>query len=56
MDDELREMVIANGDERGHQEEGARKGDACHDGDDAIMKVLFGLTTLEEALNVVQEE
>jgi len=24
--------------------------------DDAIMKVLFGLTTLEEALNVVQEE
>ncbi len=24
--------------------------------DDAIMKVLFGTTTLEEALNVVQED
>ena len=24
--------------------------------DDAIMKVLFGVTTLEEALTVVQEE
>ncbi|MBP6942182.1 MAG: Flp pilus assembly complex ATPase component TadA [Syntrophorhabdaceae bacterium] len=55
MDDELREMVIAKATSEVIKKRAHEKGMRVMR-DDAIMKVLFGLTTLEEALNVVQEE
>jgi type II secretory ATPase GspE/PulE/Tfp pilus assembly ATPase PilB-like protein len=55
IDDELRELIISKASSE------VLKKKACEKGmrvmrDDAVMKVLFGVTTLEEALTVVQEE
>ncbi len=55
MDDELRELIISRAPAEVLKKRAHEKGMRVMR-DDAIMKVLFGTTTLEEALNVVQEE
>lgn len=55
MDDELRELIISKAPSEVLKKKAHEKGMRVMR-DDAIMKVLFGTTTLEEALNVVQEE
>ncbi len=55
MDDELREMINSRAPSEVLKKKAHEKGMRVMR-DDAIMKVLFGQTTLEEALNVVQEE
>ena len=55
MDDELRELIISRAPAEVLKKRAHEKGMRVMR-DDAIMKVLFGSTTLEEALNVVQEE
>lgn len=55
MDDELRELIISKAPSEVLKKRAHEKGMRVMR-DDAIMKVLFGTTTLEEALNVVQEE
>ncbi len=55
MDDELRELINSRAPSEVLKRKAHEKGMRVMR-DDAIMKVLFGTTTLEEALNVVQEE
>ncbi len=55
MDDELRELINSKAPSEILKKKAHEKGMRLMR-DDAIMKVLFGTTTLEEALNVVQEE
>jgi len=55
MDDELRELIISKAPSEVLKKRAHEKGMRLMR-DDAVMKVLFGTTTLEEALNVVQEE
>jgi type IV pilus assembly protein PilB len=55
MDDELRELIISKAPSEVLKKKAHEKGMRVMR-DDAIMKVLFGTTTLEEALNVVQED
>ncbi|HOW54478.1 MAG TPA: ATPase, T2SS/T4P/T4SS family [Syntrophorhabdaceae bacterium] len=55
MDDELRELIISRAPSEVLKKRAHEKGMRVMR-DDAIMKVLFGTTTLEEALNVVQED
>ncbi len=55
MDDELRELINNKAPSEVLKKKAHEKGMRVMR-DDAIMKVLFGTTTLEEALNVVQEE
>ncbi len=55
MDDELREMINNRAPSEALKKKAHEKGMRVMR-DDAVMKVLFGTTTLEEALNVVQEE
>jgi len=55
MDDELRELIISKAPSEVLKKRAHEKGMRVMR-DDAIMKVLFGNTTLEEALIVVQEE
>lgn len=55
MDDELRELIVSRAPSEVLKKRAHEKGMRVMR-DDAIMKVLFGTTTLEEALNVVQEE
>jgi len=55
MDDELRELIISKAPSEVLKKRAHEKGMRVMR-DDAIMKVLFGNTTLEEALTVVQEE
>jgi len=55
MDDELRELINSKAPSEVLKKKAHEKGMRVMR-DDAIMKVLFGTTTLEEALNVVQEE
>ncbi len=55
MDDELRELINSRTPSEVLKKKAHEKGMRVMR-DDAIMKVLFGTTTLEEALNVVQEE
>jgi len=55
MDDELRELINSRAPAEVLKKKAHEKGMRVMR-DDAIMKVLFGTTTLEEALNVVQEE
>ena len=55
MDDELRELIISRAPSEVLKKKAHEKGMRVMR-DDAIMKVLFGTTTLEEALNVVQED
>ena len=55
IDDELRELINAKTPADVLKKKAREKGMRIMR-DDAIMKVLFGVTTLEEVLNVVQEE
>lgn len=55
LDDELRELINSRAPSEVLKKKAHEKGMRVMR-DDAIMKVLFGTTTLEEALNVVQEE
>ncbi len=55
IDDELRELINNKVPSEVLKKKAQQKGMRIMR-DDAIMKVLFGVTTLEEALNVVQEE
>ncbi len=55
MDDELRELINNRAPSEVLKKRAHEKGMRVMR-DDAIMKVLFGTTTLEEALNVVQED
>jgi type IV pilus assembly protein PilB len=55
IDDELRELINNKVPSEVLKKKAREKGMRIMR-DDAIMKVLFGVTTLEEALNVVQEE
>ncbi len=55
IDDELRELIIAKAPSEVLKKKAHEKGmRLMHD--DAVMKVLFGVTTLEEALTVIQED
>jgi type IV pilus assembly protein PilB len=55
LDDELRELINSRAPSEVLKKKAHEKGMRVMR-DDAVMKVLFGTTTLEEALNVVQEE
>jgi type II secretory ATPase GspE/PulE/Tfp pilus assembly ATPase PilB-like protein len=55
IDDELREMIVNKAPSEVLKKRAHEKGMRVMR-DDAIMKVLFGVTTLEEALTVVQED
>ncbi|HEX2964206.1 MAG TPA: hypothetical protein VHO84_00375, partial [Syntrophorhabdaceae bacterium] len=55
VDDELRELITANAPSEVLKKRAREKGMRSMR-DDAVMKVLQGVTTLEEALTVVQEE
>lgn len=55
IDDELRELIISRAPNEVLRKKALEKGMRAMK-DDAIMKVLFGVTTIEEALNVIQEE
>jgi type IV pilus assembly protein PilB len=55
IDDELRELIIAKAPSEVLKKKAHEKGMRLMR-DDAVMKVLFGVTTLEEALTVIQED
>ncbi|MBA4390540.1 MAG: hypothetical protein C0399_06355 [Syntrophus sp. (in: bacteria)] len=55
IDDELRELIIAKVPSEVLKKKAQEKGMRLMR-DDAVMKVLFGTTTLEEALTVIQED
>ncbi len=55
IDDELRELIAGKAPTEMLRKKAKEKGMRSMR-DDAVMKVLFGITTLEEALNVVQED